>query len=154
MQQQFEEIKDFLDKHKIKYQVSEHEPVFTSEDAARVRGEDLKTGAKALVLKADKKFILVVVRGDKKIDMKKLKGILHVKNLALAKPEDVFSVTNCEIGSVHPFGNLARLEIYFDRSLLENKIINFNAGLHTMSIKMSCEDFVRITKPRIEEFSQ
>ena len=50
-----------LDENKIEYKKSEHEPVKTSEEAAKVRGVDLRTGVKALLLKtAEKKFIMVL----------------------------------------------------------------------------------------------
>lgn len=42
MQEDFDKIKHFLDEKKVAYRLLIHEPVFTSEQAARVRGADLK----------------------------------------------------------------------------------------------------------------
>ncbi|MEM3410200.1 MAG: YbaK/EbsC family protein, partial [Nitrososphaerota archaeon] len=77
-----------------------------------------------------------------------------VKKLKLATPIEVLEKTGCEIGSVHPFGNLYNLQTYLDRSVLENTWVNFNAGLHTVSIHMKTEDLVRLVKPVIADFSK
>jgi hypothetical protein len=42
----FEKILALLEKHNIPYKLTEHEPVRTSQEAARIRGAALKTGAK------------------------------------------------------------------------------------------------------------
>jgi Ala-tRNA(Pro) deacylase len=44
----FERIKDKLTAAEVPINVSHHEPVFTSEQAAAVRGMPLSSGAKAL----------------------------------------------------------------------------------------------------------
>src|SRR3989344_5988513 len=111
MQEQLDEIKRLLDSRGIKYETSEHEPVYTSEDAARIRGEELKTGAKALIFsiskayrnleedpllhrfKAGKEFILCIVPGNMKIDTKKLNEILSCRDVRMAPPEEVLNVS-------------------------------------------------------------
>jgi len=141
-------IKNLLDSKNIDYKLFEHEPVFTSEQASKVRGVDLKTGVKALVLRTKEgKFILALVAADRRIDLKKLAKIVNTKDLRLASPEEVLKKTGCEIGSVHPFGFLHDLETYMDVSVLENDYINFNVGLHTKNIEMRSEDLVSIIKP-------
>ena len=73
-----DKILKLLDEENIVYEKVEHEPVYTSEDAAKIRDTGLSMGAKALILFADNTPILVVVPGDKKLDFnlfKKLKKI-------------------------------------------------------------------------------
>ncbi len=148
-------IKEFLDGQGISYEVSEHKPVFTSEQAAEVRGLELKTGVKALILKTKEgSFIMGLIAANRKINLKKLAEIVKTKKLQLAPPEDVVKRTGCEIGSVHPFGNLHNLPTYLDKSIVENDMVNFNAGLHTVSLSMKREDLIKAIKPTIEEFSQ
>lgn len=63
------QILNLLNTNGFWYEVYEHEPVRTSEEAAKVRPEyTLKQGAKALVVrvkisKLDKKFVMLVVPG-------------------------------------------------------------------------------------------
>jgi len=147
-------IKKLLDRYGLLYQVSEHEPVYTSEQAARVRGVELKSGVKTLVLKTrEGSFIMALIAGDRRIDLKKLAKITRTKKLRLASPREVLKITGCAVGSVHPFGNLHRLPTYLDTSILENNKVTFNAGLHTVSIEMEVKDLVMVIEPIIEPFS-
>jgi len=148
-------IKELLDSNGMTYEVAEHEPVYTSEQAAKVRGVELKTGVKALILKTEEgSFVMGLIAADRRIDLKKLAKIARTKKLRLASPQEVLMITGCEVGSVHPFGNLHRLPTYLDNSVLENDMVNFNAGLHTVSIEMKAKDLVKAIRPVIEVFSK
>lgn len=148
-----DKIKEILKQNNIAFKVFIHKPVFTSQEAANERGLELKQGVKALVFK-NGKFILALLPGDKKVDAKKLSKLISVKDLRLAGPDEVLRITNCEIGSVHPFGFFHNLETYMDEKVLENKIVDFNIGLHTESIAMKSEDLVKVIKPKILDFSK
>ena len=49
-------IREFLDAYGVAYRELHHEPTFTSEDSARVRGEDIRIGGKALLIKVGDDF--------------------------------------------------------------------------------------------------
>tara|TARA_Y100000310_G_scaffold340847_1_gene438020 strand:- start:401 stop:2611 length:2211 start_codon:yes stop_codon:yes gene_type:complete len=147
-----EQIKEMLLKEKIDFKLMEHEPVFTCKQAAKVRGTPLKEGAKALVLKSNKDYIMAVLPGDKEIDIDKLKAVVKVNKLELANPQDVKMMTGCGIGSVPPFGNLFDMEMYVDKSLKDNKMVDFNAGSHTTSIKMHCKAYIELVRAKEGEF--
>src|SRR4030042_1466650 len=149
----FEKLKSFLDENKISYEYKEHEEVRTSEEAAKARGEDIKIGAKAMILKADDKFIMLVLSAAKKIDSKKVKEILGAKSLRFATPEEVTQLTGCIPGGVPPFANIFGLELLVDRTIQINKFMAFNAGERTKYLKLKTTDYLRLLKPRIEEFS-
>ncbi|MEM3154282.1 MAG: YbaK/EbsC family protein, partial [Candidatus Woesearchaeota archaeon] len=105
----FERIKKLLDDNKIQYVVLTHEPVYTSEQAAKMRGKGieigLKRGAKAMIFKCKDKFVQCILPANKIVDVKKLKALVGCTP-KLASPEEVLKLTDCEIGSVPPFGNL------------------------------------------------
>jgi len=148
-------MRELLDSNGIPYEVLEHVPVYTSEEAAKVKGVELKTGVKALILKTEEgNFIMGLVAADRKIDLKKLAKIVETKKLQLASPQEVLKITGCEIGSVHPFGNLHGLPTYLDSSILENDMVNFNAGLHTVSIQMRVKDLIKAIRPVVKDFSK
>jgi aspartyl-tRNA synthetase len=150
----FDKIIDALNREKAEHEILEHKAVFTSKEAAKVRGTELKQGCKALICKTDEGFIQAVVSGDKELDLEKLQKATLFKSLNLANAADVKKKTNCSIGSVPPFGNLMGLKVYFDKSVSENEIVGFNAGSHTKSIKMKCKDLVKIVNPVVLEFSK
>lgn len=154
MDKVFERVVNLLNEKKIPHTLFEHEPVYTSEQAAKIRGTSLRQGAKALIFLADGKPMMVVVPGDKKVDVKKFKQIYKIGDLRMAVPEEVEQVTGgVKIGAVHPLGNLHNLPVYIDKSLGKSREIVFNAGLHTKSIKMSYRDYFRLVRPIIGDFS-
>jgi Ala-tRNA(Pro) deacylase len=152
----FDKIKKLLDDNKIQYQLITHEPVYTSEQAAKMRGkgieEGLKRGAKAMIFRIDEKYVQCIVPAHKIVDIKKIKELRSAKKIKMATPEEVLRVTDCEIGSVPPFGNLFNIEVYCDPELSEE--IDFNAGLHDISITMKRADWEKVVKPIITSISK
>jgi Ala-tRNA(Pro) deacylase len=149
----FEKVKEFLDEKKVHYEYKEHEEVRTSEEAAKARGEDIKIGAKAMILKCDDKFVMCILSAALKIDNKKLKVIMNSKNLRFATPDEVMEKTGCLPGGVPPFGNVFGIDILLDKSILANEHMAFNAGERTKSLKILTKEYLDAVKPRIEDFS-
>ena len=147
------QIIKMLDKNSVQYKVIEHRPVYTSEEAAKIRNTDLKQGAKALVMYGDDKPLMVVVPGNRKADTKKLKNIYNIKDLRMATPVEVEKVTGVKIGAVPPFGNIFSIPLYVDKQLAANKQVIFNAGSHSQSISMKYKDYEKVAEPTVGEFS-
>ncbi|GBD37346.1 Prolyl-tRNA editing protein ProX [bacterium HR36] len=124
-----------------------HRPVYTSEEAATVRGTPLATGAKALLLKADDRFILAVLPAERKLDNRRLREHLGVKSLRFASREELLQITGVLPGAVPPFGSLFGLQTYCDPTLLEQPEINFNAGDNAVSMLLGSADYSRVEKP-------
>jgi Ala-tRNA(Pro) deacylase len=143
----FERLRDHLERAGVAFTVLEHEPVFTSEQAAAVRGTPLSSGAKALVMKAGERFVMLVLPADRKLDSRKAKTGLAVRALRFASKEEVEQLTGLQPGSIPPFGSLFNLPTYCEPALAENPSINFNAGDHAISIQMSYSDYDVVEKP-------
>ncbi|MDO8611004.1 MAG: YbaK/EbsC family protein, partial [bacterium] len=143
----FDTIKNLLQDHKIIFEEFNHKPVFTSEEAAQVRSTELKLGAKAMILYADNKPLMIVLPSDKKIDLKLFKTTYQIKDLRMATREEVKQVTLVEVGAVPPFGNIFHIPLYVDESIKENEKIVFNAGSHSKSIMMKSLDFIQVSEP-------
>jgi Ala-tRNA(Pro) deacylase len=139
----FERLKQLLDATGVSYRVTRHAPVFTSEEAAAVRGTSLASGAKALVCKADDRFVLIVLPADRKLDSKSLRKTSGIKSLRFASREEVEQLTGLAPGSIPPYGSLFGLATWCDERLAENTEINFNAGDHAISISLSYADYLR-----------
>jgi Ala-tRNA(Pro) deacylase len=143
----FERLTALLDQSDIAYQIARHEPVFTSEEAARVRGTSLASGAKALICRADASFVLFVMPADRKLDSKQVRKAFGLRSLRFATRDEVLELTQLQPGSIPPFGQLFGLKTYCDEALAEQPRINFNAGDHTISIGMSYDDYVKAEQP-------
>jgi len=149
-----DKILELLDSAEVYYQKLEHEPVYTSEDAAKIRDTNASQGAKALILYADKKPVLVVVPGDKKVDFKKYKTLTGTKDLRMATPEEVLELTGLEIGSIPPVGRAMDLPSYYDKSFEEKDVAAFNAGAHTVSVVMNAADLIKVEEPILADLTK
>jgi Ala-tRNA(Pro) deacylase len=149
----FERIEAKLQSGSIPYQVLRHAAVFTSEEAARIRGTSLASGAKALIVKANEEFLLLVLPADRKLDSRKAKAHLAVKSLRFASREEVEQLTGLQPGSIPPFGSLFGLKTLCDPALALEETINFNAGDHTVSVSMRYADYQSAEKPELVEIS-
>lgn len=135
-----ENILSVLENEGVEYDRSTHEPVYTSAEAADVRGVPLDTGVKAMVLENQSgELLLGLVPADHRVN---LDGVEEEEDsdVALADPEKVLNVTGSEIGSVPPFGHEKPLKTYLDPEILEKNRVNFNAGKHEVSIDLNPED--------------
>ena len=147
-------IRGLLDGRGIPYTLIEHELVFTSQQAAEARGTSAEQGAKALVVRAGKAFHHLVISGAARVDNASLRAILGTRRVRFANADELLELTGCRSGAVPPFGNLFGLPVLVDRSLLECEEVAFNAGSHTVSIKMRTTDLLEACDaPKIADFA-
>ncbi|MBI4717729.1 MAG: hypothetical protein HY763_08000 [Planctomycetes bacterium] len=126
-----------------------HQAVFTSAEAAAVRGVSLHSGAKALIMKGAENFVLVVLPADMALDSGALRDFLGCKRLRFATREEVVQLTGLTPGSIPPFGSLFKLPTVCDPRLADNESINFNAGSHTDSFQMTFAEYVAYESPTL-----
>ena len=150
----FEQVENLLAQHGVAHQVLRHEPVYTSEEAARVRGTPLASGAKALVCKGEEGFVMFVVPADRKLDSHAVRRAKGWRKLRFATREEVLELTGLAPGSIPPFGSLFGLSTFCDDRLGDNEVVNFNAGDHSISVGMRYADYVRIEKPTLGTFAE
>src|SRR5207253_2027997 len=149
----FDQVSRLLTAKSIGFDVIRHHPVFTSEEAAAARGTPLASGAKALVCKADEQFLMIVLPADRKLASKAVRKSAGIKSLRFASREEVEQLTGLTPGSIPPFGSLFGLATRCDPALQSNQQINFDAGDHSISVSMSCADYVAAEKPVLAELT-
>jgi Ala-tRNA(Pro) deacylase len=148
----FSRIESLLTQRAVAFQVLRHEPVFTSEEAARVRGTPLASGAKALVCKGEQGFVMFVLPADRKLDSHAVRRAKGWRKLRFASREEVLELTGLVPGAIPPFGSLFGLPTLCDQRLGQNEVINFNAGDHSISVSMRFADYASLEKPELGIF--
>lgn len=135
-------IKEFFAKHSFNPTYLEHEPVITSEDAAKTRGFQLKQGIKAIVCTDETQWAVVNVPADQKVDLKKAATVLGWSKgkIRMATPDEVMLHTGCELGAVPPFGHKTALQLLVDVHVFDNQESAFNIGVRTQSVKIKTDD--------------
>ncbi len=131
----------------VPFTLLHHAPVFTSEEAAAIRGAPLCTGAKALILKIDGQFLMAVLPADRSLDSKALCAAVGARKSRFATKEEVYELTKLTPGSIPPFGSLFNLPTWCDEGLASNERINFNAASHAISMNMAYADYAAHERP-------
>jgi prolyl-tRNA editing enzyme YbaK/EbsC (Cys-tRNA(Pro) deacylase) len=150
----FHAICSLLDERHVPYRTVHHQPTFTSEESAAARGEDVKIGGKAIVMKIDDTFKLFVLSAALKVDSKKIKEHFRAKSIRFATKEELMELTGLVPGSVPPFGPpVLPLPVYLDPSIMENEKIAFNAGSLTDSVILKTADYLSIVQAEHCSFS-
>lgn len=91
----------------IAYELTEHGPVSSLDEAAAARGVEPAQILKTLVVRrADDDFVLVLVPGDRQISWPKLRALLGVSRLSLPDKDIAREATGYERGTITPFGSL------------------------------------------------
>jgi prolyl-tRNA editing enzyme YbaK/EbsC (Cys-tRNA(Pro) deacylase) len=148
------QILGLLKTHTMWHETFRHEPVLTSEEAAKTRpGYTLHQGAKAIIAKVEhknkeEKYVMFVIPADLRLDSKKIKTNLDCRSIRFATEEELSTITNgVQRGAVPPFGTLFGIEVYADTRLCELEKIVFNAGDRRFSIAMKTADFLLLVQP-------
>jgi Ala-tRNA(Pro) deacylase len=109
--------------------------------------------AKNLFVRDDKKrkYYLITVRGDKRVDLKEFRKANNTRPLTFASEEDLFSILKLTPGSVTPLGILnddeRRIEFYLEASFLENdSLIGVHPNDNTATIWLKSKDLISIIK--------
>jgi Ala-tRNA(Pro) deacylase len=142
-------LKEYLEENRVPYTHCTHRLAYTAQEVAAAQHVPGREMAKTIVVKADDRFVLVILPAVLKIDMKALREELPFKHVDLASEKEFAALfPDSEIGAMVPFGNLYQLSVYVDPSLSADEEIVFNAGTHVDTIKMKYQDFERLVQPK------
>lgn len=145
----------YLKNNGIPFEIIPHEPAFTAHEVASATRVPDSGMAKTLVVRIDGKFWMVVLRGDQRLNERKLKRLVGAHTVHLAREEDLNSLfPDCEMGAMPPFGNLYGLPVLVEYALTEEADLVFNACKHTQSIRMKYRDYERLVQPLVGRFSE
>ena len=146
-------LQDYLDEHKVAYQLIRHQEAYTASEIAHTLHISGKMIAKVVIIKADDRFVMAVLPSNYKVDFERLADALggeHVRLATEGEFQELFP--DCGVGAMPPFGNLYGLEVFVDESLAEDEEIVFQAGTHLRVIKLRYQDFADLVHPKVTNF--
>ena len=126
---------------------SENASTHTAQEAADVHGVPVGNIVKSLLTCIDvegiEKFILVLVPGDKRLDLDYWQQKLGVTKIRMANAQEVKQVTGYSIGGVPPFGHISKIPTYLADGFSADSPLVAAAGSQNAVFKVS--------KSRLEE---
>jgi len=145
-----EEVFKMLREKQVAYRMVAHPAVFTMEEMEKLGlGEDTQAVAKNLFLRDDKKrnYYLVVIKGDKRVDLKGLRKTIQSRPLSFASQEELGQYLGLKAGSVTPLGILndteRKVAVFIDQDFQGGEIA-VHPERNTATLWMRTEDLKRI----------
>jgi Cys-tRNA(Pro) deacylase len=117
--------------------------------AAESLGWDEHAVIKTLVMEvhdAKKRFVVVLMHGNREVSTKQLARILDVKTVSPASEADVEKNTGYVPGGVSPFGTRGRLPVYVEESILALEKILINGGKRGFLVEIKTTELSRVLK--------
>jgi prolyl-tRNA editing enzyme YbaK/EbsC (Cys-tRNA(Pro) deacylase) len=124
--------------------------VETVSKACKLSGEPPNVIVKTLLMRVgDNDYIILIVRGDRKVDNIKLSRYLG-STAKLAAPDEVLRVLGVPAGAVSPLlNNVLKFRRLLDPKILEKKYVVCGGGDLNTLVRIVTEDLINYLKPEI-----
>jgi Ala-tRNA(Pro) deacylase len=141
-------IEQLLQNLKIKHRIVEHQAVFTVAEANKIIGDRVPVKNLLLVNKINKVY-LVIVRGDKRLNLKQLAETIDSNRLSFASQELLMELFGVEPGAVSIFGlvheKAKSVEVIVDKTVVDSgEEIGFHPNDNTRSIFLTADNITKI----------
>ena len=138
----------FLSDHEVPFETVVHPPAYTASRLAKYLRMPGRQVAKSVLLACPGGFYLAVVPATCRVDFAAVGRAVGVP-VRLARDDEIVDRFNdCERGTLSPFGRLYGMSTLLDNSFAPDSLLVFEAQRHSLAIRMLCQDFERIEKPR------
>ena len=132
----------------IKFELLEHEAVYTVEESRRLRIFEKLNGqpCKNLFLRNKRgEYFLLVLLTDKRADLKLVAKLLNLPRLSFASEEELEKILGLHTGAVTPLGiiNDDAIRLIIDAEL-QNKILLLHPNTNTATISIAFADLLKI----------
>ncbi len=139
-------LEEFLREQSIYFELYNHDPIYTNEDAVTMKEEKGFTGAetKALFLKGKSgNYYSFVTFTTKRTDFKRLKKVVGEK-VAVVKQDEMEEITGQKAGAVTPLGYESSVSIIVDEELFKQEKLVFAPARPDQTMVILAEDMKKI----------
>ena len=138
-------LKEYLDKNEIKYQIFNHPAVFTVDESRKIKQQIPGMHCKCLFLKDNKGiFYLIGMPAEKRLNSKIFRNRINAKKARFGTPEELQEKVNLIPGSVSIFGAIyikdKKTVLVLDKQVWQAKEVGFHPNVNTRTIVLKHED--------------
>ena len=126
----------------------------TANDAANSLNCPVGAIVKSLLFRANGKFLICLIAGDRRCSLNKLKKILQKKDVSMANADEVKATTGFSIGGVAPVAHITNLDILIDKSLSRFQYVFGAAGHPNCVFKITYDQLIKITNGSEKEIAE
>lgn len=145
-----------LDRAKVSYELLTYNvdpDNLAADHVAEELGEPVEQVYKTLVLHGDKTgYFVCVLAGDKEVDLKKAAHISGNKKAEMIPMKELLPVTGYIRGGCTALGMKKKFPVYLSAEAVDFPFIYVSAGVRGMQIKLSPQDYIRVTDAVMSDF--
>ena len=143
-----------LEARKVPYETYTFPPdIHSAKGVAEALGLPASQVYKTLVVVRERgKPLLVMIPGDRELDLKRLAKAIGEKKLRMATHKEAESLTGLQVGGISALALLnRRFEVYIDRAATKLERVLVSAGRRGINLDIRVDDLIRVTKARLIE---
>ena len=145
----YQQVANKLQELGITFDVVEHPPAFTTEQAdAFLEGiEGVRTKSMFLTNKKKTQYYLLIMDDQKSLDMDLFKDLVSANRIRMASADSLFEKMELPPGTVSPFGLLNNperdIQVYFDKDIVTEDIMTFHPNTNEKTIFVATQDLFK-----------
>jgi prolyl-tRNA editing enzyme YbaK/EbsC (Cys-tRNA(Pro) deacylase) len=135
----------------VENEIVEHPDLKAVPEVAAYLGITVADTLPTMIMKAGDEFVVIIRRGDTRLDFKKVKQTIS-KNIHMATPEEFTELTKLPLGTARVYN--PGLKTYVDKNVFEKDHLVGGSGSFTCSIRYKTEDLKKLPDVQIVDVSQ
>ena len=145
----YQQVANKLQELGIAFDVVEHPPAFTTEQAdGYIEGmEGVRTKSMFLTNRKKTQYYLLIMDDKKRLDMDDFKVQVGADRIRMASLESLAEKMNLPAGTVSPFGLLNNeekdIQVYFDKEIINEERMTFHPNTNEKTIFISTQDLFK-----------
>ncbi len=149
------ELEEYLREQGVWYRFVEKAETVHTVDASDATGIELHRITKNLVSKTRKgDYALIVVPGDRRVDLKAAARALGVKNVRLLPFAEAEEISGYPPGGTPSVGHKTEMSVVLDSKLLEMETLYCGGGTRDRLLELRVEDIVRLNDAVVAPISR
>lgn len=135
----------------VPFDIVSHGPVASIEEAANVRGIEVRDLVKTIVVRrAADDYLFVLVPGDREFSWPKMRELLGATRLSMPDAGTAREVTGYERGTITPFGATTAWPVIADKSIVGRRI-SMGGGAHGLGVFVQADDVIDTLDARVAD---
>ena len=145
----YQQVANKLQELGITFDVVEHPPAFTTEQAdSYIEGmEGVRTKSMFLTNKKKTQYYLLIMDDKKRLDMDDFKVQVGADRIRMASLDSLAEKMSLPAGTVSPFGLLNNeekdIQVYFDKEIIDEERMTFHPNTNEKTIFISTQDLFK-----------
>ncbi len=108
-----------------------------------------------VVQRASSRFVLVVVPGDREVDLKAVAAFLGEKKVHLPSEREAEAITQLQAGGISPLALLNKgFLVIVDRRALDWESIHISGGQRGLNIRLAPQDLIALCQAKVADVSR